>query len=704
MIFDHNHVVFAPRMDEVLRALRPAHAPITTLFPFDLETFLIQPGQTAPPMVCMSSQIATAGRPASEPVLQHANFDRAELHDHARAALRDRHALLIGANVSFDLLVLANEFPALLPLVFDALDQDRVVCVQLAQRLIDTATNCLDGRYGLDGVWVKHEYSLAALAKRHLGLDMDKDTWRLRYGTLWDVPVERWEPGAVDYSVGDAVVTGAVLRAEVEGAYSGSRMHMNTPERVGPELTLIDLFRQTRAQFWLALMVARGFRVDPVMVGTLKGLVERERDAVLGRLVAAGLVRANGQRDLKAAAARMAAVAMMQGRKPKMTAGGEKSAPAVALDEDACIESGDGLLADYASYTSLTTILSKDVGALEEPAQRGLPIQSRFEPLLETGRTSCSGGGKGKSSTYSYQLQNPRRKLGIKRLEEVNKLIDELLGVRQCFVPRPGFALSSNDFSMFEACSWSQASVDCGVPIVRMINALNAGRDVHLELAAKWLGTTYDDVAARKKEPTVKEARQRVKPGTFGFMGGMGAPTFVQYAKNHYQVIFTLEEAKKIKRAWLDTWEPQAWFDFIARLVGEADMGEVVHVRSLRRRAWVPYTVASNSFFQGLAADCAKDAGYEIAREMYLGVDRHGRRSALEGSRIVNFVHDEFICEHPLDIAHEAAHRVAEIMQDAGKRWMPDVPPKVEPALMLCWQKGAEARFENGRLVPWVPG
>jgi DNA polymerase I-like protein with 3'-5' exonuclease and polymerase domains len=127
-------------------------------------------------------------------------------------------------------------------------------------------------------------------------------------------------------------------------------------------------------------------------------------------------------------------------------------------------------------------------------------------------------------------------------------------------------------------------------------------------------------------------------------------------------------------------------------------------VGSLRRRAWVPYTVASNSFFQGLAADCAKDAGYEITREMFTGRDRQGRRSPLEGSRIVNFVHDEFICEHPNDLAHEAAYRVADLMMEAGRRWMPDVPPSVEPALMRCWIKSAEARFdENKRLIPYEP-
>lgn len=708
-ILDWRMLHYTPRMAQVLAAIRPEQEPIATIMPWDSETFLIQPGITAPQLVC-TSYAPMLPRPTQyPPQLLHANFDREVLRHFYWTLLTDRRALSVGANISFDLLVLLEKFPELLPFVFDALDQNRIACIQLAQMLVDIATNQFEGRYMPDGSWVQHKYSLAALAKRHFDLDMDKDTWRLIYGTLWEVPTERWDPGAQDYSVGDSIVTGGIFQSILDPDSLGRRdtavrAYMRQAQRVPPERILPDLFRQTRAQFWIALMVARGFRVDPAMVGLLKGVVEKERDAVLARLLAAGLVDRNGKRETKAAAQRMLAVCQARGIQPKMTAGGDTKGPQVALDEEACLDSGDSLLAEYAAYTSLTNILSKDIGALEEPAQRGMPIQSNFEVLRETGRTSSSGGGHRKTSTYTYQMQNLRRQLGIARLAQLDPKIDDKIGVRQTFVARPGFALSSNDFQMFEACSWCQASIDIRRPIVRMIEALNAGKDVHLALAARWLGTTYDDVAARKKSPEVKEARQRCKPGTFGFMGGMGWRTFIIYAKNNYQVVFTEEEAQTIRKAWYAEWQPKPYFDFIASLVGEADMGEVVHVRSLRRRAWVPYTVASNSFFQGLAADCAKDAGYEIAREMYLGVDRSGRRSPLEGSRIVNFVHDEFICEHPIDIAHEAAFRVAEIMKDAGRRWMPDVPPNVEPALMRCWIKSAEARFdENKRLIPYEP-
>ena len=731
-IFDHNRLAFTPYMRSVIEAIRPGQRPITTLLPFDYESFLIQAGMTAPKLVCMSAMPMWAERPPASipwPQLFHANFDRDALESYIRAALLDPATLLLGANVSFDLGVTANEFPHLLEAIFNALDENRVICVELAQRLIDVATDQLDGKYLPDGSYLKHKYNLAALAKRHLDVDMDKDTWRLIYGTLWNAPTHLWDPGAVDYSVGDSVVTGGVFQSQVDPLSLGGndtswRRFMNTPERVGADQTLVDIFRQTRAQFWLALMVARGIRVDPVMVASLKHLIERERDQVFARLIEAGLVDRSGKRNLKAAHARMTSVMNLQGKNPKTTAKGE-----IALDEDTCIESGDGLMADYASYTSLTTILSKDVGALEEPAAKGLPIQSRFETLLETGRTSCQGGkGKKAASTFGYQLQNPRRKLGIyggsiaalkkyieayptdeakaqlKKIQKLDEEIDTKIGVRQCFIPRPGFVFSSNDFSMFELCTWSQVTVDLGIPLVRLIDALQSRKDVHLELGARVLGITYDEAVKRKKDTDVKNARQQSKPANFGFMGGLGWRSFKEFARTQYQVTFDDDGAKRIKRVWLETWEPQAYFDFIAKLVGGADMGEVIHMRSHRRRAWVPYTVAANSFFQGLAADCAKAAGYEITRECFLGRDRHGRPSPLEGSRVVNFVHDEFIAEHPIDLAHEAAYRIATIMEETSRAWMPDCPSWVEPALMTAWHKGAEARFgPDGKLVPWYP-
>jgi DNA polymerase I-like protein with 3'-5' exonuclease and polymerase domains len=66
-------------------------------------------------------------------------------------------------------------------------------------------------------------------------------------------------------------------------------------------------------------------------------------------------------------------------------------------------------------------------------------------------------------------------------------------------------------------------------------------------------------------------------------------------------------------------------------------------------------------------------------------------------------VHDEIIAEVPEDRAHEAAHRIAEVMVETMNLYTPDVPARAEPALMRRWYKAADPVYVDGRLVPWEP-
>jgi len=98
--------------------------------------------------------------------------------------------------------------------------------------------------------------------------------------------------------------------------------------------------------------------------------------------------------------------------------------------------------------------------------------------------------------------------------------------------------------------------------------------------------------------------------------------------------------------------------------------GAIEQLYSGRLRGDVSYTDACNGMFQGLAADIAKDAGFKLARECYVGV--------LEGDRITNFVHDEFVCEVPEGLAQEHAKMIELILVDAARPWLPGVKLGVE--------------------------
>jgi len=108
-----------------------------------------------------------------------------------------------------------------------------------------------------------------------------------------------------------------------------------------------------------------------------------------------------------------------------------------------------------------------------------------------------------------------------------------------------------------------------------------------------------------------------------------------------------------------------------------------------RLRGYPSYCAARNTVFQGLAADGAKLALYRLHRESF---------------RVVNFIHDEVIVELPEQADHTAlAEQIKRIMVDEMRRVVPDIPIECEYALMRRWHKGAEAVYENERLVPSMP-
>lgn len=284
------------------------------------------------------------------------------------------------------------------------------------------------------------------------------------------------------------------------------------------------------------------------------------------------------------------------------------------------------------------------------------------------------------------------------------------MGLRECFVPREGFLFCSVDMDTFELRTWAQCCV-WAVGESELARVLNADGDPHAELGARLEKITSEEAAAimrgergsERKAAFKSGGRQTAKPANFGFPGGMGPEKFRTVArKGTPPVILSIDEARELRRAWAEQW-PEAipYFAWVKNLIG-SDFGSQGFVRqfgSMRIRGPVGFTEASNGFFQGLAADAIKDAGFALAREMYADP-----RSPLYGSRIVNFPHDEYITEVPIDRAHEAAERQAQIQREVCQRWIPDVKITCAPALMRRWSKGAETvRDASGRLIPWEP-
>jgi len=159
-----------------------------TALAFDYETALIRPALLAPPPACVTWQT-----PGSVPQIA----DSASIRPLVAAWLSGT-MILVGHNVAFDLAVTGQAFPDLLPAIFRAYDADRVTDTMLRQQLLDIASGVYRGRLTPSGFWIKHEYTLEALAKRCAGIQLQKDAWRLSYGNFIGVPLERWRERAVE--------------------------------------------------------------------------------------------------------------------------------------------------------------------------------------------------------------------------------------------------------------------------------------------------------------------------------------------------------------------------------------------------------------------------------------------------------------------------------------------------------------------------
>jgi DNA polymerase-1 len=167
-----------------------------------------------------------------------------------------------------------------------------------------------------------------------------------------------------------------------------------------------------------------------------------------------------------------------------------------------------------------------------------------------------------------------------------------------------------------------------------------------------------------------------------------------------YGIKFTREEARELLARWFEAW-PE-WVDYFKYVRSHIDRvsgtGRINQLRVKRVRGGVTYTSACNTLFQGLGADGAKHALYEVQKRCYV---RH-EGSVLYGARPVGFIHDEILAEVDEEIAHEQATEMARVMEDACNVYLPDVPVKCEPTLAKRWSKDIEAVYNrDGRLQPW---
>jgi DNA polymerase I-like protein with 3'-5' exonuclease and polymerase domains len=246
-------------------------------------------------------------------------------------------------------------------------------------------------------------------------------------------------------------------------------------------------------------------------------------------------------------------------------------------------------------------------------------LHPRYNSLVNTGRTSCS--------SPNFQ-QLPR-----------------MGGIREMFKASEGHTLIITDYAAIELSTLAQVLLD-KYGYSTMAERINDGEDLHRYYASILYSKNPVDIT--------KDERQSAKAANFGFPGGLGLATFTTFARS-YGLNITEDEAQVMKNAWFEA------FPEMKRYLQEEQ--NYVYTLTGRKRGNTTYCAEKNTPFQGLAADGAKLALYNLDKA---------------GFRVVGFVHDEIICEVRTEEAELLCGKMEEIMVNSMKQVVPDVKVGVE--------------------------
>lgn len=674
----------------------------------DLETPRFTASIPSPPPVC--AQWADVGGVAHLAAT-------ADIANDVRPSLQDPNVRLWGVHIAYDMGVLAKWVPGFAPLIKAKYEADQI-CDNGALEKVAWI-----GRYSS-----VQRYSLESMCDYYRVPHADKKgEERTDYGRFLGKPLTEYPVKHLHYMALDAIGGAKLTERQLERHVETNRVR------------LADVADLSRGLFWLARVADNGLRTDPAYIADLAeattqelarlrdiaqapfALNEQEEQAIaIAESILAEPAPAKLTKDQKAriklAADTLESLRLVklktskrksgahlpkknpervkrlvweayQGR-PPMTKPAKKrrtSTPFVPQIQTtkACLEqSGHPLLELFAKYGVWSAVENKDLPMLAGGAIH--PIHTRFN-LADTTRSTSS----------RPNVQNQRSN-ALQLFEADGKTVRAEFEIRKAFIPREGFCFLNADYAGLENMTLAQVCVDLGIGH-HLADLLNSGISLHDVVGAEIHGVSLEE-AIRLTEIGDKHwkhgSRQAAKITNFGAPVGMGAAALKLNAKIAHNVDMTLAQATRYLVAWRRANPDGAAFLRHCSSLPKDSWGHTVRVpgTTITRRG-APFSAAANTYFQGLAAKLTRAVGWQV----YWATQ--DRRSALWGSKLVNFIHDEFMLETPIGLQHDAGLELARLMVDHGKPFVPYMKLSAEVTASSRWTKEAKTLFGlDGRL------
>lgn len=247
-----------------------------------------------------------------------------------------------------------------------------------------------------------------------------------------------------------------------------------------------------------------------------------------------------------------------------------------------------------------------------------------------TGRLS-SGGAEGASGINLQQIPRDPR---YKRLIQA----------------RPGYTLAELDYSQIELRVAAHLSGD-----PRMLGIYRTGGDIHTATARAVTGRQFPD----------KSDRTKAKAVNFGFLYGMGAASFRDYARDSYGVELTEDEAAEYRKrffelyAGLPEWHRRTKEEAVQRGYVKTLFGRVRYLDGITywsgSRKGMALRQAVNTSVQSVASDMMILA-LGLINRLIVNSDKYD-------AKIIATVHDSVLLEINKDGAGKTARKAKYIME-----------------------------------------
>ena len=584
--------------------------------------------------------------------------------------------------------------------------------------------------------------SLPDAAKQYCNIELEKDTYRTRYAETIGANWTRLDPGFFEYAVSDAIAT-----YQLYGKLIAKANQLTEQAGANREFGFLTEAIQVQAAIALADISRRGMHIDLPKARQLRKEVDRsiqESIAALQELAGPDLFhryKKTGELKINNTSGlpkmntiiltnQLETIAADISIGPPITPSGKTT---TSVNEYWNQFRGDhSLIEAYCTYKELTK-LRTFFDKLTEPV-----IHPRYRTFVRTGRTSCS----------SPNVQQLPRGSGIREVVTARPghlllIIDysaiELRTLAAVCHSRYGFSKLGDVIKAGTDPHEYTAAMFAGVELDRFkqlpdakhlrqrAKAINFGFPGGLG-AATLVSTAKRSYGVEITEEKANEFRTRlideVYPELKLYLSEDSATILARTLHANVSQVNALwsepshlgalkkvvdgNPFKKDGTPYSADFVDQVWRQ-LARANNNPEFADAIATRDtsdtspLRRlmftpvitptgriRGGVSFTAARNTPFQGLAADGAKLAMWELLKAGY---------------QVIAFVHDEFVIElDELDDCTAKAADIDRICCQAMEQLVGDIPVATEYALAERWYKQAEVVFDGeGRLQVWRP-